>query len=111
MQLTFGGILIKNDNTLSKLLKNIFDVVFILAILAGAGVGMGVSFPVIAITGKDTPIPTPAPARIARIKTTSNIFFNSLLKVLSFLINMPPKVSCTLGFFKIAIVKATPGRA
>ena len=48
VQLTFGGILIKNDNTLSKLLKNIFDVVFILAILAGAGVGMGVSFPVIA---------------------------------------------------------------
>ena len=48
MQLTFGGILIKNDNTLNKLIKNIFDVVFILAILAGAGVGMGVSFPVIA---------------------------------------------------------------
>ena len=48
VQLTFGGILIKNDNTLGKLLKNIFDVVFILAILAGAGVGMGVSFPVIA---------------------------------------------------------------
>ena len=29
-------------------IKNIFDIVFILAILAGAGVGMGVSFPVIA---------------------------------------------------------------
>ena len=29
-------------------MKNIYDVVFILAILAGAGVGMGVSFPVIA---------------------------------------------------------------
>ena len=48
VQLTFGGILIKDDNVLSKLLKNIFDIVFILAILAGAGVGMGVSFPVIA---------------------------------------------------------------
>ena len=48
VQLTFGGILIKDDNGLSKLLKNIFDIVFILAILAGAGVGMGVSFPVIA---------------------------------------------------------------
>ena len=48
VQLTFGGILIKDDNALSKLLKNIFDIVFILAILAGAGVGMGVSFPVIA---------------------------------------------------------------
>ena len=48
VQLTFGGILIKDDNVLSKLLKNIFDLVFILAILAGAGVGMGVSFPVIA---------------------------------------------------------------
>ena len=48
VQLTFGGILIKDDNVLSKLFKNIFDIVFILAILAGAGVGMGVSFPVIA---------------------------------------------------------------
>ena len=48
VQLTFGGILIKNDNAFSELLKNIYDVVFILAILAGAGVGMGVSFPVIA---------------------------------------------------------------
>jgi len=48
VQLTFGGILIKNNNALSKSLKNIYDVVFILAILAGAGVGMGVSFPVIA---------------------------------------------------------------
>ena len=48
VQLTFGGILIKNDNALSVLLKNIYDIVFILAILAGAGVGMGVSFPVIA---------------------------------------------------------------
>ena len=48
VQLTFGGILIKDHNILSKLLKNIFDIVFILAILAGAGVGMGVSFPVIA---------------------------------------------------------------
>ena len=48
VQLTFGGILIKDDNVLSKLLKNIFEIVFILAILAGAGVGMGVSFPVIA---------------------------------------------------------------
>ena len=48
VQLTFGGILIKDDNVLSKQLKNIFDIVFILAILAGAGVGMGVSFPVIA---------------------------------------------------------------
>ena len=48
IQLTFGGILVKGDNVLSKLLKNIFDIVFILAILAGAGVGMGVAFPVIA---------------------------------------------------------------
>ena len=48
VQLTFGGILVKNNNFYGYLLRNIFDVIFILAILAGAGVGMGVSFPVIA---------------------------------------------------------------
>ena len=48
VQLTFGGILVKNNFPFSSLIRNIFDVVFILAILAGAGVGMGVSFPVIA---------------------------------------------------------------
>ena len=48
IQLTFGGILVKGNNILSKILKNIFDIIFILAILAGAGVGMGVAFPVIA---------------------------------------------------------------
>ena len=39
------------------------------------------------------------------------MFFNSLLKTLSPLTNIPPKVSCILGFFNIAIVKATPGSA
>ncbi len=48
VQLSFGGILIKGNNFLSNVLKNVLDIVFILAILAGAGVGMGVSFPVIA---------------------------------------------------------------
>ena len=36
------------DNLFNQIIRNIFDIVFILAILAGAGVGMGVSFPVIA---------------------------------------------------------------
>ena len=48
VQLSFGGILVTGNSILSRVIKNIFDIVFILAILAGAGVGMGVSFPVIA---------------------------------------------------------------
>ena len=48
VQLSFGGILINGRSPLKVLFRNIFDIVFILAILAGAGVGMGVSFPVIA---------------------------------------------------------------
>ena len=48
VQLSFGGILVPNNNLIGRIIRNIFDIVFILAILAGAGVGMGVSFPVIA---------------------------------------------------------------
>ena len=48
VQLSFGGILVEGNNVLSQAIRNLFDIVFILAILAGAGVGMGVSFPVIA---------------------------------------------------------------
>ena len=48
VQLTFGGIFVQGKSSISLIIKNIFDIVFILAILAGAGVGMGVSFPVIA---------------------------------------------------------------
>ena len=48
VQLSFGGILVTGNSILSRVIRNIFDIVFILAILAGAGVGMGVSFPVIA---------------------------------------------------------------
>ena len=48
VQLSFGGILVSGNSFLKQIIKNIFDIVFILAILAGAGVGMGVSFPVIA---------------------------------------------------------------
>jgi len=48
VQLSFGGILVTGNSISSRVIKNIFDIVFILAILAGAGVGMGVSFPVIA---------------------------------------------------------------
>ena len=48
VQLSFGGILVEGNNFLSQVIRNLFDIVFILAILAGAGVGMGVSFPVIA---------------------------------------------------------------
>ena len=42
------GFLVNGDGFLNQIVRNIFDIVFILAILAGAGVGMGVSFPVIA---------------------------------------------------------------
>ena len=48
VQLSFGGILVTGNSISSRVTRNIFDIVFILAILAGAGVGMGVSFPVIA---------------------------------------------------------------
>ena len=48
VQLSFGGILVTGNSISSRVIRNIFDIVFILAILAGAGVGMGVSFPVIA---------------------------------------------------------------
>ena len=48
VQLSFGGILVPGNSISSRVIRNIFDIVFILAILAGAGVGMGVSFPVIA---------------------------------------------------------------
>ena len=48
VQLSFGGILVTGNSISSRAIRNIFDIVFILAILAGAGVGMGVSFPVIA---------------------------------------------------------------
>ena len=48
VQFSFGGILVSGNSFFKKIIKNIFDIVFILAILAGAGVGMGVSFPVIA---------------------------------------------------------------
>ena len=48
VQLSFGGILVTGSSISSRVIRNIFDIVFILAILAGAGVGMGVSFPVIA---------------------------------------------------------------
>ena len=48
VQLSFGGILVTGNSILSRVIRNIFDIIFILAILAGAGVGMGVSFPVIA---------------------------------------------------------------
>ena len=48
VQLSFGGILVNGDGFFNQIVRNIFDIVFILAILAGAGVGMGVSFPVIA---------------------------------------------------------------
>lgn len=48
VQLSFGGIFINQNNALAIIFKNLLDIVFILAILAGAGVGMGVSFPVIA---------------------------------------------------------------
>ncbi len=48
VQLSFGSILVTGNSISSRVIKNIFDIVFILAILAGAGVGMGVSFPVIA---------------------------------------------------------------
>ena len=48
VQLSFGGILVTGNSISRRVIRNIFDIVFILAILAGAGVGMGVSFPVIA---------------------------------------------------------------
>ena len=48
VQLSFGGILVGGNNLFTQIISNIFDIVFILAILSGAGVGMGVSFPVIA---------------------------------------------------------------
>ena len=41
VQLSFGGILVNGDGFLNQIVRNIFDIVFILAILAGAGVGMG----------------------------------------------------------------------
>ena len=46
--LTFGSILIKDTFPFSRILKSILDMFFIFGILAGAGVGLGLSFPLIA---------------------------------------------------------------
>ncbi|MDB9997586.1 BCCT family transporter [Gammaproteobacteria bacterium] len=46
--LTFGSLLIHKDLPFNNFLKSLFDVFFIFGILAGAGVGLGLSFPLIA---------------------------------------------------------------
>ena len=48
MPLTISALLIKESTPIKKIIKVLIDMTCILAILAGAGVGMGVAFPMIA---------------------------------------------------------------
>jgi BCCT family betaine/carnitine transporter len=105
VQLSFGGILVKGNNLLSQVIRNIFDIVFILAILAGAGVGMGVSFPVIAeMTSYLIGIDNSFLFQVIILFICLGIFGTSVYKGLEGGIKRLSNINVTLVFILLSIV-------